>query len=288
MILVAGGSGRLGGHVVRGLAADGHAVRVLTRDLDNAAHLASVADVVTGDVREPDSLVPAMLGVTVIVSAMHGFIGPRGISPKTVDEDGNAALFAAAGRAGADVVLMSVVGASADSPLELVRAKHSAEQRLHGAGLPATVVRATAFMETWMSVLRGSATSSGRLRVFGRGTNPINFVAAADVGELVVRCVADATTRGATLEIGGPEDMTLTEFAEAVAAADGRPLAPAHVPRAALRLMAATIGRVKPELGRQARAALALDTTPLSMASGQAPTRLADVLRTERVTGPYR
>ena len=79
--------------------------------------------------------------------------------------------------------------------------------------------------------------------------------------------------------------MTLTEFAEAVGSADGRPLAPAHVPRAALRLMAATVGRVTPQLGRQARAALAMDTTPLSMASGQAPTRLADVLRTERRDG---
>lgn len=283
MILVAGGSGRLGTQVVRGLAANGHPVRVLTRDPSRAAHLASSAEVVEGDIRHPGSLGPAMLGVTVVVSAVHGIIGPRGISPKTVDDEGNAALIEAAGRVGADVVLMSVVGASPDSPLELFRAKHSAEKRLRAAGLPATVVRASAFMETWVGVMRESATRSGRPRVFGRGDNPINFVSAADVGELVVRCVGDTTTRGTTVEIGGPENFTLTEFAEAVGSADGRPLPPAHVPRPALRIMAATVGRASPQLGRQARAALALDTTPLSMEPGQARTRLADVLASERL-----
>ena len=253
MILVAGGSGRLGGILVRGLTEQGHPVRILTRDVARADHLASVADVVVGDVREPDSLVPAMLGITVVVSCMHGLIGPRGISPRTVDDEGNSALIEVAGRAGADVVLMSVVGATADSPFELFRAKHSAEERLRAAGLPATVVRATAFMETWIEIVRESATRAGRPRVFGRGDNPINFVSVADVGALVVRCVTDATTRGTTFEIGGPEELTMTEFAAAVGTADGRPLPPAHVPRAALRMMAATVGHALPQLGRQAQ-----------------------------------
>jgi hypothetical protein len=39
------------------------------------------------------------------------------------------------------------------------------------------------------------------------------------------------------------------------------------VPPAMLRLMANTIGRVKPQLGRQARAALAMDRTDLTFDS---------------------
>ncbi|MBJ7608092.1 MAG: NAD(P)H-binding protein [Candidatus Dormibacteraeota bacterium] len=53
MILVAGGSGRLGTLVVRRLAGDGHQVRVLTRDPARAVHLGDAATVMVGDVRDP-------------------------------------------------------------------------------------------------------------------------------------------------------------------------------------------------------------------------------------------
>jgi hypothetical protein len=42
-----------------------------------------------------------------------------------------------------------------------------------------------------------------------------------------------------------------------------------HVPRAALHAIAGTVGRVRPALGRQARAALAMDTTDLTFDSAQ-------------------
>jgi NADH dehydrogenase len=73
---------------------------------------------------------------------------------------------------------MSIVGASADSPFELFRMKHAAEAHLAASGVPATVVRATAFIELWLDLLRTTAGSSGRPLVFGRGNNPINFVSA--------------------------------------------------------------------------------------------------------------
>ena len=70
---------------------------------------------------------------------------------------------------------MSVVGASADSPMELFRCKHAAEAHLRGSGVAWTIVRATAFVELWIDIL-GSTATPGRPVVFGRGDNPINFV----------------------------------------------------------------------------------------------------------------
>ena len=52
MILVAGGTGRLGSELVRRLVAQRESVRVLTRDPARAAHLPGV-EVVVGDVRHP-------------------------------------------------------------------------------------------------------------------------------------------------------------------------------------------------------------------------------------------
>jgi NADH dehydrogenase len=239
-------------------------VRVLTRDSANAAHLADGIEIVSGDVRDPASLSAAVRDVDGVISAVHGFIGPRGTSPRTVDRDGNANLVEAAADVGADLVLVSVVGASPDNSMELFRMKHAAEQHALGSNVPTTIVRATAFLELWLDLLAETAARSGRPLVFGRGDNPINFVSVTDVAALVDHAATDRSTRGAIVEIGGPDNLTFNQLARAVQAANGRTRGPLHIPRPMLHLMAATVGRIKPQLGRQARAALAMDRENLT------------------------
>jgi uncharacterized protein YbjT (DUF2867 family) len=265
VILLAGGTGRLGRLLVDRLVKRGLPVRILTREPARGADLAGeLVTVISGDVRDRRSLGPATAGVAVVVSAVHGFADPEGDSLAAVDRDGNANLVEAAKAVSAEFVLMSTVGAAADSPMELFRVKHAAEQHATTSGVPTTIVRATAFLELWTDLLGQTAGRSGRPLVFGRGENPINFVSVADVAALVERAVIDPSTRGQILEIGGPENLTFNQLAQAVQTAAGRPGAPRHVPRPMLQLMANAIGRVKPELGRQARAALVMDRADLS------------------------
>jgi uncharacterized protein YbjT (DUF2867 family) len=264
VITVAGGTGRLGTLVVRRLRAAGLPVSVLTRDVARAAHLEGTGvELRVADVRRPDTLRSGVAGSAIVVSAMHGFLGPRGTSPRTVDDIGNRALFDAAAGEGAEVVMVSVIGAAPDSPFELFAAKHAAEQHLRGLGLPWTIVRSSAFLETWVDIVRDTATRSGRPVIFGRGTNPINFVSVEDVAEAVGSAVEEPR-RCQVVEVVGPEDLTLTQLAVRVATTDGRPLPPRHVPPTVLRLVAATVGRLSPQLGRQVRAALAMDRVDLT------------------------
>lgn len=108
MILVAGGSGRLGTLIVQRLRARDLDVRVLTRDRRRTAHLdGSRVEVIEGDVRDRGSLAAAMLGVGTVVSAIHGFGDIGQVSPASVDRDGNRHLIDAAAAAHAAVVLMS-------------------------------------------------------------------------------------------------------------------------------------------------------------------------------------
>ncbi len=265
MILVAGGTGRLGTLLVNRLVNRNLPVRVLTRQPARAEHLAGdLVTIVSGDVRNPQTLAPATDGVDVVVSAVHGFTDPHRNALAAVDRDGNANLINATRSAGADLVMISTVGASADSPIELFRMKHAAEQEAVASGVPTTIVRATAFFELWIDLIHQTAGRSGRPLVFGRGQNPINFVAVADVAAAVERAVTDPTTRGKTLEIGGPDNLTFDQLAEAVQTAAGRPVTTRHIPPFMLGLMANTLGHLKPELGRQARAALAMDQTDLT------------------------
>jgi NADH dehydrogenase len=260
MILLAGGTGRLGSVLTARLTGRGLPVRVLTRDPARAAGLTGPGiEVVTGDVRDRASLLAAVNGARVVVSAIHGFAGPGNVSPATVDHRGNINLIDAARDAGAEIVLVSVVGAAPGSAMELFRMKYAAEQHLRAGAADWTIVRATAFLELWIELLTKTAARSGRPVVFGHGNNPVNFVSVTDVAALVEHAVTDPAARGRILEIGGPGNLTFNQLAAAVQEAAGRVSAPRHVPRPVLRILAGTLGRIRPEIGRQARAALIMD-----------------------------
>ena len=265
MIIVAGGSGLLGQHVVTDLLARGEKVRVLVRDAAQARALFGDAiEVVSGDVRSRDGLDEAVAGASVVISAVHGFLGGRGAGPVEVDQRGNANLVDAATAAGAGVVLVSVLGASPESPVELFRAKHAAEQHLRDSGTPWTIVRASAYLETWLTVLTKTAGKSGRPLIFGRGDEPIQFVSALDVAAVVSRAATDSTLRGQVLEIAG-EPMTMTELAQALQDARRWHGSPRHLPRPLLRTLSVLARTVSPAFARQNQTALTMDIGVLTV-----------------------
>ena len=92
--------------------------------------------------------------------------------------------------------------------------------------------------------------------VFGRGTNPINFVSVCDVADVVERAVVDPSLRGQVLEVGGAQNMTFNELAAVLSAGKGRPAKVRHVPRSVLRAMA--------PVSRRASAAIAMDTIDMT------------------------
>jgi uncharacterized protein YbjT (DUF2867 family) len=261
MILVVGGTGMLGRELVGRLLASGHAVRVMTRSPAAATDLAAAgAELVAADLRDGSGTRAAVLGCSSVIAAAHGFVGPRGISPASVDRDGNAHLIDAAAESGAEVVLMSTVPATLDSAVDLFRMKAAAEEHLRRSGAKATIVRSTSFAELWIRLIRDTAAKSGRPLVFGRGRTLVNFVSVRDVAALLERVLAAPSTRGETYEIAGPDNLTMTRLAEMVQESDGRTGTPRHLPPALLWLTAHAAGLLSPQAARQARLSLWTDT----------------------------
>jgi NADH dehydrogenase len=256
MIAVIGGTGRLGRLVTARLVEEGEQVTVVARSAPQVR--VPGAHFVAADLRDPSTLPAALDGADVVVAAAHGMDPGKGESPAEVDRDGNIGLIDVAKVRGADVVLVSVVDASADHPLELFRMKWAAEQHLRASGVPWTIVRASAFAEMWVEMLRGSAHDGKGPQVFGDGDNPINFVSVQDVAVAVARAATDATLRGQVIAVGG-DDLTLNELAHLV-----RPeTPPRHVPRAVLHVMGQVARPVRPSLARLARTALVMDRADL-------------------------
>lgn len=259
MILVVGGTGTLGRTLVPLLLGRGQMVRLMSRTTDG---ISQGCDHRVGDVRDSRALAETVDGCDTVISAVHGFIGGRRAGPEQVDHQANIALVDAAVRAGTQrMVLVSVFGAAADHPMSLMRAKFAAEEHLRSTDLAWTIIRPTVYLETWLSVVGSKIAGGGPALVFGRGTNPINFVAAQDVAAVIDHCLTHPEKIGQVIDVAGPQNLTLLDLAASLGAGKIT-----HVPRAALQMMQYLARPISPALARQSRMGLYMDTADMTAA----------------------
>jgi uncharacterized protein YbjT (DUF2867 family) len=293
MILIAGGTGRLGTQIVKLLTLRGLKVRILTRNPERAKQILGneLVEIVVGDVRDFDSVKRAVAGTETVISAISGF-GPmgRGCNPKTVDLNGNSNLIRAAKTS--DVkhfILISIMNASPDHPLELFRMKYLAEQELKSSGLDWTIIRPSISLETWASLIGEPLLKTGKTRIFGRGENPINFVSGYDVARFVEYSVVNPGMRRTQVDVGGPENLTLMQIAETFEALARKAGTKSHVPLRMMHLLSLVARPFNPTLARMIQAAIYMDNRDMTFDSSQMKTQyptinstsLTDVVRQE-------
>jgi len=231
-ILVTGGTGTLGRHVVPRLRDAGGVVRVLSRrSLDPTQGV----EYVSGDLATGEGVDAAVEGAEMIVHLAGSGTG---------DEGKARSLVRAASRVGArHLVYISVVGADTIPVVSgLDRAmfgyyasKRAAERLVADSGLPWTTLRATQFHDLTLTTVRAMA----RLPVVpvpsGWRFQPI------DAGEVAARLVELACGRPAGLvsAMGGPRVYEMAELVRGYLRASGRrrPIMPVRLPgRAAAAL----------------------------------------------------
>jgi NADH dehydrogenase len=265
MILVAGGTGHLGTALVPLLLARGAPVRVLTREPERARRLlGGKPQFARADVRDPGSLEAAVRGVDAVVSAMTGF-GPRGQGPRAVDYEGNLNLLRAAEtHAVRRFVLVSIHGAAADHPMELVRMKHRAEEALRRTRLDWVIVRPTVFMHLWVGIVGDPIVKTGKALVFGRGDNPINFVAEPDVANFIALALCEPALSQVAIDVGGPDNVTFNQLVGHIERVTRRTAKVNHVPVPLMRLSRLLMRPVRPDIAGMIEAGLTFDTTDMS------------------------
>lgn len=287
MILVVGGTGRLGRLVVGQLAAR-HTVRVLARHAMASAHLLpATVELVDGDIRDPATVIAAAQGASCIVIASHGVESrePKGL--RTVDELGSRAVAAAARQAGCAVVLVSIVGAASDAALPLARSKWGAENVIRESGARYTIVRASAFAQTWAMILTQSAGRSGRPAIIGSGAALHRFVDVRDVAAVVARAATDESLRGRMLEVRGPAELSISHLAAMVQQANSWSGPPRHVPLPLARMVALCLSPFRADLARMASIAISMNhPEPVDARGGDVPSWLvARAISSETIGG---
>jgi uncharacterized protein YbjT (DUF2867 family) len=236
MLLIVGGTGDLGGRVVRLLGERGQQVRCLVREGSDAGDLQGQnVQVIRGDLADPTSLAPACEGVTTVIATAtviaRRLAGARTPSIHDVDELGMAALVDAAESAGVDrFVYVSFAGADQALGSPLDRAKLATERRLEASAMRTVIARPDAFQEIHLAPLGRFDMERGKVAVFGKGDTRRRWVSVDDVAALVAE-VAVEPDPPAMVEFGGPEALSRNEAITEAELATGRTMKRQRMPR---------------------------------------------------------
>ena len=264
-ILVVGGSGTLGQLIVTRLAADGDSVRVMSRTPDKVARLRTLgAEIVQGDLLDRQAVAGASAGVNVLIAAAHSILGRGPNASVHVDGAAHRLLIDIAKAAGIrHIVYTSAhVSAPAYDAVPFFRIKLEVERHLKDSGLSYTILRPTAFMDFHAHVLIGEPIlAKGKVTLLGHGEQPRNFVAADDVALLAVRAIRDPSLAGATIEIGGPENLTNMDVVRIYERAASRRAKVRHMPLGVVRAIAGLARAVHPGLSQIMQMAVLAETT---------------------------
>jgi dihydroflavonol-4-reductase len=260
-ILVTGGTTFSGLHLIRSLAREGHAVRVMTRSPERArALLPAEAEIFVGDITERADVVRAMDGRQVVyhladssgtgrVTSAHdhwrvNVQGTRLVMQAAMDEKVRRIVHCSTARVHGDTGRGSANEESAFRPtnafeLTKMQAERLALLFVRECGLPVSIARPTwtygaddrRFRRMMASVRRGHVVIPGTRRA---RVHPIHV-------DDLVRGLKSLATRDAAVGecfiLGGPEHLALDELISVLARAIGVRRPQVHIPELSTRVL---------------------------------------------------
>jgi uncharacterized protein YbjT (DUF2867 family) len=244
VILVTGGSGFVGGHVVHELRGRELPVRCLVRNPRKAARLAGWGcELAEGDMTDPASLRRAVDGVEAVVHLVAIRQGRREQFRRIMVEGTRDLLGAAKDTGVGRFVHMSALGTT-EQTKDLVPyygAKWETEELVRASGLPYVIFRPSfvfgpdgGILPTFAKLARLTPVTP----IIGSGRQRIQPIWADDLAAYFAEGVRRDDVTGRVFELGGPEAVSWNEFWERLKRVRGLRRPSVHVPVGLMRLNA--------------------------------------------------
>ena len=236
MILVTGGTGFVGGHVVHALRQAGKPVRCLVRSRRKAARLEALGcELVEGDVTDPAILRRAVEDVDVVVH----LVGIRQGKPQEFQRimvGGTRDLLKLAKEGGVKrFVHMSALGTTEETKdlVPYFGAKWQQEQDVQRSGFPYVILRPSFVFGPDGGILP-TFRKLGKLApvtpIIGSGGQRIQPIWVDDVAAYFEQAINLEAATNRTFELGGPDIVTWNEFWERLKRTLGLRRPSVHVP----------------------------------------------------------
>lgn len=237
-VFVVGATGFLGMEICRQLIQANKKVKGLVRTTSAPEKVQALkemgVEIIVGDMKERSSLMPGcQVSDAVISTATSTISRQEGDSIETVDEAGQLNLVDAAVTGGVKkFVFISFGEIPGDIPLQ--NAKRAVENKLRESKLDYTILQPNTFMEIWLSPVLGFDYPNAKATIYGTGETKSSWISLKDVATFAVAALDNPAARNATIEIGGPEELSALEVVKIFEEQGGKPFTLQHVPESAL------------------------------------------------------
>ena len=249
-VLVTGGTGFIGPHVVHALRAKETPVRALVRDPAHATRLAAWGvELAAGDVTDPASLRAACEGVDAVVHLV-AIIRGKPTDFERVMSEGTRNVVAAAQEAGVRrFVLASALGLDERSKdaVPYFAAKWEMERTVKESGLEHVIFRPSfvfgrdgGVLPTFVRLARLAPVTP----IIGSGRRRLQPIWVEDLAEYYALALTESAAANRTFQLGGPEAVSWNEFWERLKRVLGKRRPSVHVPFGAMRLQATLTERL--------------------------------------------
>ncbi|RUW31128.1 complex I NDUFA9 subunit family protein [Mesorhizobium sp. M1E.F.Ca.ET.041.01.1.1] len=222
LVVVFGGSGFVGRHVVRALAKRGYRIRVACRRPDLAGHVQPLGNVgqiqpVQANVRVRWSVDRAVQGADHVVNLVAILHETGRQKFGSVHDFGARAIAEAARAVGAGFTHISALGADLNSASDYARTKALGEKAVFETIPDAVIFRPSINFgpeDSFFNRFAGMARLSPVLPLIGGGQTKFQPVYVGDVAEAIARSVDGKVKGGQIYELGGPQVLTFKECME--------------------------------------------------------------------------
>jgi NADH dehydrogenase len=222
-VLVTGGSGFVGRHLVPRLLADGFEVRVLARRAPTGAQ---AFEYVRGDVTEPASLPAALAGVDAVVHLVAVILERGRYTFDSVNRRGTESLLHAAAESGVSrFVHLSALGAGPDARFPYLRSRWLAEEAVRASRLDWTVLRPSVLHGDGAGFFRPIVWTLRWMPVYpmvAGGRTRFQPLAVQDLAVCVSACLRGEADARRSIDLGGPEVLTFADIVHTVMRALGK------------------------------------------------------------------
>jgi len=247
-VLVTGGTGFVGPHVVRAIAERGHDLKLLVRDSTRSRELPGQP--VVGEMTNTVSLQHAVEGVEAVVHLVAVRQGKEE-QFRRVMEQGTRDLVTAARDAGVRrFVLMSALGTSEETKdlVPYYHAKWEMEQAVNGSGVDHVIFRPSFVFGRDGGILptfRKLAKLTPATPIIGSGEQRIQPIWVDDVAKYFAEALDKPETTNRTFDLGGPDIVSWNDFWQRLRTTLGIRRRPRlHVPIGLMRVNAVVTERL--------------------------------------------
>lgn len=201
-LLVVGATGTLGRQVALHALEKGYKVRCLVRSYKRAAFLKEKgAELVPGDLCEPETLEPALEGVTAVIDAATARATEASI--KQVDWFGKVALIQAAKAAAVErLIFFSILNAEKFPHVPLMEIKRCNELFLAESGLNYTILRPCGFMQNLIGEYAIPILEKQAVYVTSQSA-PVAYMDTQDIAKFAIRALEVPETEKQAFPIVG-------------------------------------------------------------------------------------